>query len=269
MKIKEISVGLSGTIPSGSYENLKPSYNVVIELEERDNPKEVFNRARADLREMFELESNRAKTDLIDKQYDNIRFYEQDGKKYPSVTSILSWDANWRVTEDELNQYASRGTIVHKLIEIYLHTKKWEDPMKIEELKEDVAIVLSGSKKLHWDDCTYKKFFEVHGKDIEISNIEVEIINTEIGYGGRVDAVGTYKGKPAIFDWKTGATSDFRQLSAYACALECQIETLIIAPVGQSDNKSGVMKPKICDSIDVEFKNFKKARQVFLRRFGI
>jgi len=269
MKIKEITVGLSGTIPSGSYENLKPSYSMVIELDEKDDEKVVFNQARARLKEMFELESNMAKTDLIAKQYENIRFYEKDGKKYPSVTSILGWDIDWKITEDELNQYASRGTIVHKLIEIYLETGEWKNPEDIPELSSDIAVVLGGSKGLHWNDCTHKEFFESFGKDIKVEKIEVEIINTEVGYGGRVDAIGTYKGKPAIFDWKTGATSDFRQLSAYASAIDIPIETLIIAPVGKTDNKSGVMKPKVSEGLESEFKNFLKARQEFKRRFGI
>ena len=275
MSVKEISVGLSGTIPSGAYENLKPSYNMVIDIAPGDDPQKAFNKARAILRDMFELEVNRAKVDLIDKQYGNIRFYEKDGKKYPSVTSILGWDKDWKISEDQLNQYGSRGTIVHKLIEMYLIDGIWMNPEEMPELAEDVAIVLGGSLGLHWDDCSHEAFFEAHGKDIVIDEMEVEVINTEVGYGGRFDAVGTYKDKPAIFDWKTGSVHDFRQLSAYATAwykatdTALPIETLVIAPVGKTDNKSGVMKPKVSEGLESEYKAFLKARKSFKLRFGI
>lgn len=269
MKIKEIEVSLSGTIPSGAYENMKPGFRMVIEIQEGENEQVAFSDGRACLRDMFEQEVNRAKVDMIDKVYDNIRFYEHEGKKYPSVTSILGWDKDWRITEDELNQYASRGTIVHRLIEVYLTEKIWAKPEELADLTEDVAIVMGGSKKLHWDDCSYKAFFEAHGKDIEITEMEKEVINTEIGYGGRLDAVGTYKGEPAIFDWKTGSVHDFRQLSAYASCLDMPVKALVIAPVGKTDNKSGVMKPKVTNALESEFKAFKKARNIFKRRFGI
>ena len=269
MKIKEIEVSLSGTIPSGAYENLKPGYGMKIELNEGDDEKEAFKMANSYLHDMFELEVNRAKVDLIDKQYGNIRFYEKDGKRYPSVTSILGWDTDWKITPDELNQYGSRGTIVHKLIEIYLNTGEWVIPSDVSELNEDVAIVCGGSLALSWHDCSHKAFFEANGKDIDIDLMEQEVINTEVGYGGRLDAMGTYKGKPAIFDWKTGASSDFRQLSAYASCCEIPIKTLVIAPVGKTDNKQGFMRPKENNALESEFKAFLKARASFKRRFGI
>ena len=206
---KEITIGLSGTIPSGAYENLKPSYGMVVELNEGDNENQIFNQMREHLRGMFELEVNRAKTDLIDKQYGNIRFYEHEGKKYPSVTSILGFDTEWRISEDELNQYGSRGTIVHKLIEIYLSTGEWVEPEDVKELESDMAIMTGGSLHLSYMDCSYKAFFEANEKDIKIETIEQEVINIEVGYGGRYDAIGTYKGRRAIFDFKTGSSSDF------------------------------------------------------------
>ena len=89
IKIKEISAGLSGVIPVASYENLRPSYNMVVELIGDVNPDEVFDYIEEILHDRFELEVNRAKTDLIERDYANIRFREKDGKKYPSVTSIL------------------------------------------------------------------------------------------------------------------------------------------------------------------------------------
>ena len=122
--------------------------------------------------------------------------------------------------------------------------------------------------KLQWSDCSYKKFFEQYKDDIEAVTIEKTVYNDEHRYAGRYDFIGKYKGETALFDLKTGATSDFRQLSAYAACVP-GIKNLIICPVGVTDNKCGYMKPKICTTPEAEFKEFLKARNKFSQRFGI
>jgi len=120
LQVKEVTVSLSGVIPVAAYENLRPSFSMTVELIDGQKVEDVVSECQRYLHTVFEGESNRGKADLIDKQYSNIRFYEKNGKKYPSVTSILNWDKQWSVTEDELAQYASRGTIVGYLVEQYL-----------------------------------------------------------------------------------------------------------------------------------------------------
>lgn len=268
MKVKEITVGLSGTIPVASYENLKPSYSMTIELLDGESEGEAFLQAQTRLRQMFEQEANRAKADLIEKQYSTMRFYEKDGKKYPSVTSILGWDTDWSITEDELRQYASRGTIVHKLIEIFLKTKKWADPKDLPELREDVAIVLGGSKKLHWNECSHIAFFDKYISELKVIQQETTVVNDEHLYAGRFDLLAMFEGKKTLIDFKCGKTSDFRQLSAYSACVE-GVEQLAIFPVGPSDTKQGYSKPKVCDTITSEFNEFLRARAKFRNRFGI
>jgi hypothetical protein len=267
MKTKEISVGLSGVISTASWENLRPSFNIVAELEEGETDEECFAKLRGTLRAQFEMEANRAKTDLIEKQYSNIRFREKDGKKFPSVTSILDWDKTWRVTQDELNQYAARGTIVHKLIEIYYKTGEWKIPVEIDELKEEVAILLGGSLGFSWTDCTHELFIEKYGDKIKVEKTEQIVFNDEILYSGQYDLKGSYDNVSAIIDFKTGAY-DMRQLAAYAVC-ETGIKRLVVLPVGPTDNKCGYKKPVICDTINDQFKDFLKARKKFRLRFGI
>jgi len=268
MHIKEIKHSVQAVISTGAYENQREMFELLATLKEGEDPKkamqelEEFNHSRLD------MAVNRAKTDLIEKQYASIRFYEKDGKKYPSVTSILGWSIDWKISEDELQQYGSRGSIVHKIVETYLKGQKWVEPDDLPELKEDIAIVCGGSLGLSWKDCTHKAFFEQHGKDIEVDKIEQEVFNDESLYAGRYDFKGKYKGVEALFDIKTGNTSDFRQLAAYAVC-ESSIKNLIICPVGATDNKSGYMKPKVCDTIQAEYKAFLKARTKFKSRFGI
>lgn len=268
MKIKEIKASLSGVIPIATYENLKPYYEISAELEEGDNVDESMKALRKIMRWHFEQEGNNAKADLIEKQYSGIRFYEKNGKKYPSVTSILSWNVDWKISEDELQQYSARGTIVHKLIEQYLSDGKWMDPMSIVDLSTEVATVTAGSLALSWKDCSYEKSLETIKEDIKIVQQEQELYNDEHLYAGRSDLVCMYKGKKSIIDFKTGTTTDMRQLAAYAACMD-GVEQLVIVPVGPTDNKSGIKKPIISTDVTGEFKKFLYARSAFRERFGI
>lgn len=269
MKYKEISVGISGVVPIASYENLRPSFSATIEVQEGDNEQDVMRKGMELVNEHFNIVAEGAKIDLISKQYSSIRFREFEGKKYPSVTSILGWDKDWKITPDELAQYGARGTIVHKLVELYLKDGKWVNPIEImePEIQEAISILMSGSLELSWKQCSHEAFFEKFGKDIEVEHLEKEVFNKEVRYSGRYDILGKYKGKRALFDVKTGAY-DMCQLAAYAVC-EKDIEVMVVLPVGKSKNVSGYSKPVESTDIEGEFKRFLYARDKFKKRFGI
>jgi hypothetical protein len=267
MRVKEIHVGKSGVIPVASYENLRPSFDMTIEISKGESYKKVFNEANRFIQNLFDMEANRARIDLIEKQYHNIRFREKDGRKYPSVTSITDWDKDWKITDDELRQYGARGNIIHKLIEIYINTKKWVEPERVPELKEDLIVLVTGSLNLSWKDCSYKKFFKQFGKDFEWLEGEQVIFNDEHLYSGRYDRKCRYKGRLSMLDFKTGAFH-MKQLAAYAVC-EKGIEQLIVCPVGKTDNICGYKKPSITEAIQDNFKSFLKDRTKFRERFGV
>lgn len=269
MKIKEINCSLSGVVPISSYQNLRPSFSITIEIEKKDDVDQIFKDMRVRLKQMFEAEATNAKAEYIERLYERLRFYTTpSGKKVPSVTSILNWDTEWRIPEDELMQYAAIGRIIHKMIDEYIHKRKWIDPVYTDELKQEVAIVYSGNLKLNWEEYSYKKFLKKYINKFKIEKTEFEVYNEEQLYAGRVDALGVYKGKRSIIDWKSGTGRDFRQLAAYAACLP-NIEQLVICPVGRTNNKTGVMTPIVEDNIQKHFKEFVKARQAFRRRFGV
>ena len=265
--IEEISASLSGVIPVAAYENLRPSYSMTVKPIGEQDPKEIFTIIEKVLHERFELEANRAKTDLIEKQYTNIRFREKNGKKYPSVTSILGWNKQWAVTVDQLKQYAARGTIVEWLILDYLKGGVWPNPIDVLALKEDVAILLGGSCGFSWANCTHEAFMEKYKDKIKIEKTKGVVFNDELLYSGEYDILGEYDGVRSIMDIKSG-TFDMRQLAAYAIC-EKDIEQLVILPVGPTDNKCGYKKPVICTTIQDEYKKFTEARSKFRLRFGV
>jgi len=267
MKIKEVSASVSGVVPIAKYENLRPFYSITAEVGERESIDEVLTKLKSTLRMHFDLEVNRAKADLLEKQYSSLRFYEEDGMKYVSVTAVLNWDKDWKISEDELRQYGCRGTIIHKLVYTYLESGTWIDPEALPELKEACAVVLGGSLGLHWSDCSYQTFFEKHRDKIKIESTEKRVVNKERLYAGRYDILGEWEGSRAIMDIKSGS-GDMRQLAAYAVCCK-DIDKLVILPVGRTDNKSGYMKPIISENIQTEYKAFLKARARFRERFGV
>ena len=267
-KIKEITVSLSGVIPVAAYENLRPSFSITVEPIDGENPEKIITSLQQYLHSVFENESNRGKADLIDKQYANIRFYEKDGKKYPSVTSILNWDKEWRVTDDELRQYASRGNIVEALINEFITTGEWIDPTQVPSLREDVSILMSGSLMFTWENCSHKEFMKQYrSKILNVEKIQGIVFNEEALYAGTYDIYGRYDTIWSIMDIKCGGF-DMRQLAAYAIC-EKDIQQLVILPVGPTDNKCGYKRPVVCDTIQKEFEEFLKARAKFKQRFGI
>jgi len=274
MKVTKVSAELSGVISIAAYENLRPGFGMEIELDEGEDPKEVFEIARKVLREQFQREGNVAKVDLIEIQYEKLRFYPRNGKKYPSITSVLGWDDDWRLSDDHLGQYSSRGKIVHKMCYEYfkvLDNKRvriWIDPMECKEIEEDVINVITGSLGLSWKDCTYKKFVEKFENDIVVYAMEEVVYNDEWEMAGTLDIRGLFKDKKSIMDWKTG-TYKMPQLAGYAISSKEKQEQLVVLPVGPTSNKSGYKNPIICTDIEREWKILIKAREKFRRRFGI
>ena len=267
VKVKEITVSLSGVIPVAAYENLRPGFSITVEPINGESVEKIIADCQQYLHTVFENESNRGKADLIDKQYSNIRFYEKDGKKYPSVTSIIGWDKEWKVTEDELRQYASRGTIVGEIVETNLKTGEWIDPTQVPSLREDVSILMSGSLMFTWEQCSHRAFLKQFAKQIKVEKTQETVFNDENLYAGTYDILGEYDGIKSLMDVKCGGWN-MMQLAAYAVC-EKGVEQLVILPVGPTDNKCGYKKPVVCDTIGKEFEEFLKARAKFKKRFGI
>lgn len=259
-KVKEISVKFWDDSTARTQQS---SFGMVVQPRLRTDPHRIFD----DVEEILHQRENLAKANMIEKQYSYIRFRPKNGKKYPSVTSILDWDKIWRISEDELNQYAARGKIIDKLLQVYFETGKWANPLKISELKEDISVLLGGSLNFTWQSCSHEKFIKHYRRKFNIAKMKTIIFNDEHLYSGEIDAVGEYEGKRAIIDFKTGEY-DMRQLAAYAVC-ESDIEVLVIFPVGPTDNISGYMRPVVCDTIQEKFNEFLKARAKFRERFGI
>ena len=162
--------------------------------------------------------------DLITETTKSGRFYATpEGKKYPSVTTVLSilsedsireWRA--RVGEVEANKVsrraASRGTTVHSMIEKYIKNEE----ISLEGVMPHIVYNFNTAKKY---------LDEFIGT---VYALEVPLYSHHLRLAGRVDCIAEWNGKLSVIDFKTSnktKTKDmiegyFIQESAYAIMWE-------------------------------------------------
>ena len=144
-----------------------------------------------------------------------------DGRKYPSITTVLSilheeeiaaWRA--RVGDEEANKVSnkatSRGTHVHAIIEKYLKNEDTSGflPHVIQSLRNIKPILDS--------------------RIGTIFGLETPLYSTHLRIAGRVDCIAEFDGVPSIVDFKTSKRPKkkeqipnyFAQMSAYAIMWE-------------------------------------------------
>jgi hypothetical protein len=296
----EISASFTGVISTGSYENEKPFYSLK-EVIEFSNPEEIqkamdeglfdmdsINERQKSLHKMcydqFQQQAETAYQDRIAKQFENIRFYPgKNNLKYPSVTSIIGWDDDFGIPQDELAQYAARGTIIHKQVEIFLATGEWKEPKEVPEIYPELVIVKKGNKELQLDDVDFRGFF----KDYPFKPLEQEktVLNHEHRYGGRADIKciiesknkgkwekidGIIYDKPTILDVKTGGlnkTKGLKQQTAYA---KCEPDVVQVGLIHLNKTvKCGYSKPVMEADLDKYWSLFLSDRDKFKKRYGL
>lgn len=289
----EITASFSGKIPTGSYENENPFFALkeIIEPLESEvltiTDEEIKNRQH-ELHQLcydqFKRQAEISNNERIAKTYKNIRWYDgKDGMKYPSVTSILDMDVDFKIPPDELAQYGARGTIIHKQSEIFLRTGEWKEAKDIPEIAAEFLTLKRGSLGLEVEDVDFRAFFKDY--PFKVLELEKHIVNHEYKYGGRLDILGviesTNKGKwekiegvkldvPTVLDIKTATTMDktkgLTQLAAYSKV--DGVEQICLIPLTK-ENQCGFAKPIITTNIERYWNLFAKARRDFEDRYGI
>ena len=260
-KTYEINYGNKATINTGNYENLSPMYNIkcIMETERGVDLEKEFAALRNIVDKELKHSVDMVRQELLIKSLKHIRFYEKDGKKYPSVTSIINPDPIEGIPNFEL--CGLRGTILHRWFEEYLTTGKTECYISDAE-KEQLAII-GGVEGFDFS-------WVMDNRDFEFDKSEVEVYNDTELYAGRYDGDGLFQGKTALFDLKSGDLSKkriekaFIQLSAYAKCLP-DIKELVVIPCHPKAKKI----PPTTTEIDKYYAMFKQKRTEFKERFGI
>jgi len=200
------------------------------------------------------------------KKVDGFRFYDIDGKAYPSVTSVLGIKKKaelqgWRekIGEDvanwEMGRAARRGKATHLLVEEYLKGKT----------PSERGVLPLGLFKL------LRPYID------QIDNIhllETIMYSPKLTIAGQVDCVAEYNGKLSVIDFKTAnkerqeswIDNYFLQTTAYAQMYEetfgksiDQIVILLASEDGSVQNfikeKKDYMQP-LMKSIDEFYKYY-------------
>jgi hypothetical protein len=133
------------------------------------------------------------------------RFYPYGGRLYPSVTTVLRAKFPGPVAEDEAQQAEwnlkrDRGSEVHRLIArgavtdaewVALSLNPAEPPTE-EKDYSPTQKALAAWRRFTWEYC-YKA-----------EQVEEELVNADLGYGGKPDSIGRIPKGRVLVDWKTG-----------------------------------------------------------------
>ena len=202
------------------------------------------------------------------KRIDGMRFYEVDGKAFPSITTVLGslpkpgldqWRKN--VGEEaakwEMNRAARRGKATHTLVENYL---KGESPSTRDVLPLGLFALL-------------KPYLA------QIDNIhclEQILYSKKLTVAGQVDCIAEYNGKLSVIDFKTAnkerkedwIENYFVQTTAYAMMYEelfgKRIDQLVILMAGEDGTMRSFVKdrklfePKLEESIKYFYKYYEE-----------
>ena len=155
--------------------------------------------------------------------------YRYGGKKLPSVTTVIKEALNIQYPDYAI-YHATRGTFVHKAIELYLNGN-----LDFSSIDETIKPYLDSFIA-----------FQEKAK-IEPLLLEERFADKNITFAGTVDIVGKVKGKTYLFDIKTGQKQDSynAQMAGYKKLLndnDIEIDGIYILD----------LKPAVCKVIKVE-----------------
>jgi len=202
------------------------------------------------------------------KRINGMRFYEVDGKAYPSVTSVLGYRPKpgllaWRknVGEEaakwEMARAARRGKATHTLVEEFL---KGETPSTRDVLPLGLFSLL-------------KPYIA------QIDNVhclETILYSNKLTLAGQVDCIAEYNGKLSVIDFKTANKerndawneSYYLQTTAYSIMYEelfgTPIEQIVILMASEDGVARAFVKerkeyiPKLEEEIKYFYDNFNK-----------
>ena len=209
------------------------------------------------------------------KNIDGVRFYEIDGKSYPSVTSVLSLlkaDSlkDWRtkvgdsVANWEMGRAARRGKAMHTLVEQYMQNQT-------PSIRDVLPLGLFKLIKPYID------------KIDNIRMLETIMYSKKLTLAGQVDCVADYNDKLSVIDFKSAnkereegwIENYFLQTTAYSMMYEelygQKIEQLVVILACEDGvaqcfikNRADYEK-KLLESIDNFYKQFINKQNLTLK----
>lgn len=284
----KVNAWVNAKISTGAYENETISFSIeeTIENANAGINDEWIKTRHTELNnlcyENIGLAEKKAIIKRIEKEREDIRFYEKDGVKYPSVTSVLNYDTVFEIPKEELLQYAAAGTINHLKLNHFILYGKHLKAKEIPEAHKYISTIEKGNLRLDYDGGSLSNLLAKY--PIKFSNSEETVYNDEFLYAGTFDALGLpikcdawdklnidYS-KKTLFDLKRNAKDKdtikkyFKQMAAYSKCIGAEQMVILIV---NDDTERGFSEPKVSCGVEEYFSMFKQDRQAFKERFGI
>lgn len=267
-----VSSSFSGKIATGQYENASPFFaaSEVFEVDCTEDEAQTLIKAKQDVLQAicagnFEAEVIKAKIAKIAADRKDFRII--DGR--PSVTTILNYDSDFHVNEDDLKEYAAQGTIIHAQVAEFIKSGEWKPPEKIEGIGAELFIIKKGKLNLPLEGWDFPAFVKKY-KLTDMVNGQ-RGINSDHSYCGEPDFIATVDGKRTLCDVKRTVDKDknFRQIAAYANLDGAEkVEQMMIVPLNDK-TEQGFSKPVVNENIDRYFELFLFKRREFRKVYGI
>ncbi len=280
MRIK-VSSGFSGVISTGSFQNSRPSFEAEVEFETDKflgvEVQTLINQTQQDMHKIcldnFKQAEQQAVAERINRERVDFRFYQHDGLSYPSVTSIINWDADFFVPPEELQQYASQGSLYDLQAKHYIKTGEWLDAEKIEGSWADVVILKKGNLGLQFDGWNFPAFLKKY--PLEKMEVGKTVYSKIHKFAGTSDIrICWFEGKKYLADVKRtpDKVKHFKQVAAYVLAEEEMGEPkytgMMLIPANDK-TEQGFSKPVITEEIEQYKTMFLRDRETFKKRFGL
>lgn len=251
----EVVYSNSMKINKGNYNQEAPflSSKSVLTLPDQSTPEQVesvykahFEQLQGIVDPILQAEYDKRRVDL-----ENVRIREKDGKKYPSVTSILNPDGMSGKIKN-IQQYAERGNEADKHFKqlMTVGTEPELDKSKFPDLpwEYDIKGFIKSNKIL-------KKL------EMPLWKADVEVFNEEYMYSGEIDLLFDNN---LVLDVKTGAYK-WEQLIAYA---KCNPDWRAVQVADLKNNK--LLGYNVSDpEMQKAWEKFLILRGEFKCRFGI
>ena len=278
-----ISGSVSGTIATGSFQNLKPTFTWEEEIEM--DATETLDDDKIQKRRQFLYDmsfsllkqaEDRAIVERINREREDLRFVTNPKTKKvsPSTTSVINFDSDFYCSPEDLQQYASQSNVTHARVTQYIKTGIWVPPESLEDIWADILILKKGSLALSLDAGNFPAFLEKYSID-NMKIVERMFDEKEDSYNGEFDFTGIphWKGAeeiPTVFDVKRSKEKikNGMQLAAY-CKLAGYKQGIIV-PLN-SKTEQGHSRPVVYNEKQLEgyYKIFLQKRKDFKKRYGV
>lgn len=202
---------------------------------------------------------------LLREEGDSRYYLTPDGKKYPSVTTVLAEHGKegimeWRkrVGDEKANQISrqatTRGSGVHKVIETYLNN---EDVSQIEMMPNVKSLFVRMKAEL--------------AKMDNIHCLETKLFSHELQLAGTVDCIAEYKGVLSVIDFKTSIRLKKKEnIAGYfmqGAAYSTMFTEMTGIPISQVVILIGVDTANFCQVMKVKPEDYIDELRVYIDKF--